>query len=127
MFMLHCSTSPFYPLFASLDVDARMHKGRNGLVLWDDTIRVGIETRKKIRALAKQTQGRDGTDERTAWFFDPFVPDVVTLKDSKFSPPLLRTPWEEIRPRCWHASPHAGRSPPMRAGTASATPRPIGP
>ena len=113
MFMLHCSTSPFYPLFASLDVDARMHKGRNGLVLWDDAIRVGIETRKKIRALGKQFKAAS-RDERTAWFFDPFVPDVVTLKDSRFSPPLVRAPWEEIptevlarEPACWTLAPEA--------------------
>jgi len=30
MFMLHSSTSPFYPLFASLDVGAQMMKGRSG-------------------------------------------------------------------------------------------------
>jgi ornithine decarboxylase len=113
MFMLHCSTSPFYPLFASLDVDARMHKGRNGLVLWDDAIRVGIETRKKIRALGKQFAVAS-SEPRKAWFFDPFVPDVVTLKDSKFSSPLLRTPWEDIptevlarEPACWSLAPDA--------------------
>ena len=50
MFMMHASTSPFYPLFASLDVGAQMMKGRQGEVLWDDTIRLGIELRKKLRA-----------------------------------------------------------------------------
>src|SRR6202453_1267814 len=37
-FMQYSSTSPFYPLFASLDVGAQMMKGRSGEVLWDDTI-----------------------------------------------------------------------------------------
>jgi len=87
MYMLHCSTSPFYPLFASLDVDAQMHKGRNGLVLWDDAIRVGIEVRKKLRTLRKQFIA-EAKGTRSAWFFDPFVPDVVTIDDSAFSPPL---------------------------------------
>src|SRR5580704_14986367 len=45
-FLQHASTSPFYPLFASLDVGAQMMKGRSGEVLWDDTIRLGIELRK---------------------------------------------------------------------------------
>lgn len=27
-FMLHASTSPFYPLFAALDVNAKMHEGK---------------------------------------------------------------------------------------------------
>ncbi len=44
-FLQHASTSPFYPLFASLDVGAQMMKGRSGEVLWDDTIRLGIELR----------------------------------------------------------------------------------
>ncbi|HEX3348387.1 MAG TPA: Orn/Lys/Arg decarboxylase N-terminal domain-containing protein, partial [Acetobacteraceae bacterium] len=53
-FMMHASTSPFYPLFASLDVGAQMMKGRQGEVLWDDTIRLGIELRKKIRRVAEE-------------------------------------------------------------------------
>lgn len=35
-FMAQASTSPFYPLFASLDVNARIHSGRSGLRLGDD-------------------------------------------------------------------------------------------
>ena len=53
-------------------------------------------------------------DVRSAWFFDPFVPDVVTLADSKFSPPLVRVPWEDIptdvlarEPACWALAPDA--------------------
>ncbi len=94
MYMLHCSTSPFYPLFACLDVDARMHEGRNGLALWDDAVRIGIETRKKLRTLGAEFAATN--DERTSWFFDPFVPDVVTPVGSKVSPDLDRVPWESI-------------------------------
>ena len=46
---MHASTSPFYPLFASLDVNARMHAGKAGEMLWDRCIELGIETRKKLR------------------------------------------------------------------------------
>lgn len=74
LYMLHYSTSPFYPLFASLDVGAQMMKGRAGQVLWDDTIRLGIEIRKKLRALAKGYAASAKTTD-DAWFFDPFVPD----------------------------------------------------
>ena len=76
MFMLHSSTSPFYPLFASLDVGAQMMKGRSGQVLWEDTIRLGIEMRKKIRALGR-AYAETETDPLRQWFFDPFVPDYV--------------------------------------------------
>src|ERR1700742_1675743 len=76
MFMMHASTSPFYPLFASLDVGAQMMKGRQGEVLWDDTIRLGIELRKKLRAVAREFEETEAEPDRR-WFFDPFVPDTV--------------------------------------------------
>ncbi|MEO8153671.1 MAG: Orn/Lys/Arg decarboxylase N-terminal domain-containing protein [Rhizobacter sp.] len=76
MFMQHSSTSPFYPLFASLDVGAQMMKGRSGEVLWDDTIKLGIEMRKKIRALRSGYEDTEA-DPARRWFFDPFVADVV--------------------------------------------------
>jgi ornithine decarboxylase len=75
-FMQHASTSPFYPLFASLDVGAQMMKGRSGEVLWDDTIKLGIEMRKKLRVLKRDYEVTE-TDPARRWFFDPFVPDVV--------------------------------------------------
>ena len=73
-FLQHASTSPFYPLFASLDVGAQMMKGRSGEVLWDDTIRLGIELRKKLRAMRNEFERRE-QDPARRWFFDPFVPD----------------------------------------------------
>ena len=79
-FMRYASTSPFYPLFASLDVGAQMMKGRSGVVLWDDTVRLGIEVRKKVRAMRREIEERESEPERR-WFFDPFVPDVVAVPD----------------------------------------------
>src|SRR6201997_3310249 len=79
-FMQHASTSPFYPLFASLDVGAQMMKGRSGEVLWDDTIRLGIELRKKIRAVRREFEEKETRPERR-WFFEPFVPDRVAIAD----------------------------------------------
>jgi ornithine decarboxylase len=104
--MQHASTSPFYPLFASLDVGAQMMKGRSGEVLWDDTIRLGIELRKKLRAL-KHEYDRSEDDLSRRWFFDPFVPDVVQWQG--------RTQrWEDVPtdtlasdPRYWQLAPGA--------------------
>ena len=79
-FMQHASTSPFYPLFASLDVGAQMMKGRSGEVLWDDTIRLGIELRKKLRAVRREFEEKE-RDPARRWFFDPFVPDRVAIPD----------------------------------------------
>ena len=47
-FMLHASTSPFYPLFAALDMNARMHDGPLGRKLWLDCVKLGIEARKLV-------------------------------------------------------------------------------
>jgi ornithine decarboxylase len=80
-FMLHASTSPFYPLFASLDVGAQMMKGRSGEVLWDDTIRLGIELRKKVRAIRREFEEKE-KDPARRWFFEAFVPDRVSLTDA---------------------------------------------
>ncbi|WMI91094.1 hypothetical protein RB536_04090 [Escherichia coli] len=47
-FMLHASTSPFYPLFAALDVNAKIHEGESGRRLWAECVALGIEARKAI-------------------------------------------------------------------------------
>src|SRR5580693_9703336 len=94
-FMQHASTSPFYPLFASLDVGAQMMKGRSGEVLWDDTIRLGIELRKKLRAVRQEFERRE-QDPARRWFFDPFVPDRVRLADAAQEGGVHEVPWESI-------------------------------
>ena len=47
-FMMQASTSPFYPIFASLDVNAQMHANGSGERLWATAVEVGIEARKLI-------------------------------------------------------------------------------
>ncbi|WP_313685199.1 ornithine decarboxylase [Pantoea sp.] len=47
-FMLHASTSPFYPLFAALDINARMHQGEAGRSMWHECVTLGIDARKAI-------------------------------------------------------------------------------
>ncbi len=47
-FRTFASTSPFYPLFASLDVNARMQDGEAGKYLWAECIKVGVDARKEI-------------------------------------------------------------------------------
>ena len=46
--MLHASTSPFYPLFATLDVNAKIQGSEAGLRLWHECVKVGIEARKLV-------------------------------------------------------------------------------
>ncbi|WP_315805117.1 Orn/Lys/Arg decarboxylase N-terminal domain-containing protein [Bradyrhizobium sp. SZCCHNS3002] len=94
-FMQHASTSPFYPLFASLDVGAQMMKGRSGEVLWDDTIRLGIELRKKIRAMRREFEEKE-KDPARRWFFEPFVPDRVSIPDAANPGASHDVAWEAI-------------------------------
>ena len=110
-FMLHASTSPFYPLFASLDVGAQMMKGRSGEVLWDDTIRLGIELRKKLRTIRHEFEEKEH-DPAKRWFFEPFVPDRVTVEGPDGTP--RDTAWEDVatadlasNPRYWELTPGA--------------------
>ena len=93
-FLVHASTSPFYPIFASLDVGAHMMKGRSGMVLWDDTIRLGIELRKKLRMIRREYDAKE-TDPARRWFPDPFVPDTVLWRgpDDRMA---HRVPWEDV-------------------------------
>ena len=94
-FLQHASTSPFYPLFASLDVGAQMMKGRSGEVLWDDTIRLGIELRKKLRAVQRELERKEA-DPARRWFFDPFVPDLVRLPDTAHQGGVHEVAWESL-------------------------------
>lgn len=110
MYMLHASTSPYYPLFASLDVGAQMMKGRSGEVLWDETIRLGIELRKKIRQLKAHFDSEREVERR--WFFDPFVPEWLDLPEMESFPAVELQRWEKVSterlasdPRCWALEP----------------------
>jgi ornithine decarboxylase len=94
-FLQHASTSPFYPLFASLDVGAQMMRGRSGEVLWDDTIRLGIELRKKLRAIRREFEEKEQDPDRR-WFFDPFVPDRVRVPSETIGGEPREIPWEQV-------------------------------
>ncbi|EAO6626616.1 ornithine decarboxylase [Salmonella enterica subsp. arizonae] len=65
-FMLHASTSPFYPLFAALDINAKIHEGESGRRLWAECVALGIDARKAILARCKMIR--------------PFIPPAVDGK-----------------------------------------------
>ncbi len=62
-YMKFASTSPFYPLFASLDVNAKMQEGAAGKKLWHDALITSINARKRLLEKAE--------------FIRPFLPPVV--------------------------------------------------
>lgn len=47
-FMLHSSTSPFYPLFMSLEVNAAIHADGNGQRLWSGAVSMANEFRRQV-------------------------------------------------------------------------------
>lgn len=65
-FMMHASTSPFYPLFAALDINAKMHEGVSGRNMWMDCVVNGINARKLILDNCQHIR--------------PFVPELVDGK-----------------------------------------------
>jgi ornithine decarboxylase len=112
-FLMNASTSPFYPLFASLDVNAKVHEGKAGEMLWDRCIELGIEARKKLREFGRHYASA-GRDAQEKWFFDPFVPDLVTIKGSRFTKDAENVAWEDLptdvlkrEQRCWVFDPKA--------------------
>ena len=107
-FLINASTSPFYPLFASLDVNAKIHAGKAGEMLWDQCIELGIEARKKLRQFGRH-YAQTGETEQDKWFFDPFVPNVVSIHNSPFSDDIRNVAWEDIptevikrEQQCWN-------------------------
>ena len=112
-FLQNASTSPFYPLFASLDVNAKIHAGKGGEMLWDRCIELGINARKKFREFVHHYK-EHGNGPEEQWFFDPFVPDVVNIKDSKFTKDANNVRWEDLptdvikhEQQCWNFNPTA--------------------
>ena len=65
-FMMYASTSPFYPLYASLDVNAKMQEGEAGRHLWEECIKLGVEGRKDVLS--------------NCTMLKPFIPQLVKGK-----------------------------------------------
>lgn len=65
-YMMHASTSPFYPMFAALDVNAQMHDGQAGRRLWRDCVKMGVEARKLLLKTCRQIR--------------PFIPRMIDDK-----------------------------------------------
>ena len=62
-FMANASTSPFYPMFATIAVNAKIHAGAAGRKMWLDCVKLGIDARKDIL--------------RRCHYIRPFVAPVV--------------------------------------------------
>jgi arginine decarboxylase len=105
-YMMHGSTSPFYPMIACLDVAAAMMDGPAGFALTDEAIREAIAFRKRVLAVAAEIRERDA--ER-GWFFGVWQPELVADPDGGAPRPFAQTPDEVLAsdPRCWLLEPGA--------------------
>ncbi len=65
-FLMNASTSPNYPLFASMDMNAKMHEGERGKIMWKNVVRLAIDVRKKILQQCR--------------YIRPFVPPTIDGK-----------------------------------------------
>ena len=77
----------------------------------DDTIRFGIELRKKLRAVRREFEEKE-RDPARRWFFDPFVPQRVSIRDAALEGATHEVPWEHVStdllardPRFWALAP----------------------
>lgn len=96
-FMMHASTSPLYPLIASLDVSAAMMDGPGGLALTSESIREAVDFRQTMATLhARHAATGD-------WFFTPWQPDSVVDPATGKAVAFQEAPAELLAedPACW--------------------------
>jgi arginine decarboxylase len=105
-YMMHGSTSPFYPMIACLDVAAAMMDAPGGLTLTGEAIREAVHFRQRFLNVGEELSGSEG------WFFGLWQPDTVrepksgkTVAFAKASEELLSTDpscWELVPGEKWH-------------------------
>lgn len=79
-FMLHTSTSPFYPMVASTEMSAAMMRGTSGMFLMRSSLSLAMDFRYEIKKLHKQNSN--------GWFFDVWQPNEL-----------------DHTPKCWPLKP----------------------
>ena len=82
-FMMHTSTSPFYPIVASTETAAAMMRGNVGRRMMDEAIERALRFRKEIKRLRAQSN---------TWFFDVWQPENIDKKEC----------WELKKEDAWH-------------------------
>ncbi|ALK29680.1 Orn/Lys/Arg decarboxylase N-terminal domain-containing protein [Burkholderia plantarii] len=96
-FMMHGTTSPFYPIIASIDVATSMMKGESGKALLRDAINDAVDFRKTMLTMAAKL-GKSGDH---GWWFGVWQPDEVQVDGKRV--PFLDVPNATLErdPTCW--------------------------
>ncbi|MCU0631719.1 MAG: arginine decarboxylase [Methanolinea sp.] len=106
-FMMHSSTSPLYPIMASLDVSSKMMEGSAGRVLTTESIEEAIRFRLTMaqihREISKAGKQKD-------WWFGMWQPDTVIDPKAKKKIPFADASLETLRdnPSAWVLHPGEG-------------------
>ncbi|EQA1694743.1 Orn/Lys/Arg decarboxylase N-terminal domain-containing protein [Enterobacter hormaechei] len=97
-FMMHGTTSPFYPIIASIDVATAMMDGAAGTHLMDEAIHDAISFRKTMVAVADRL--KSGSEQ--GWFFGIWQP-ARCLHEGK-SVPFAEADDDFLAstPECWY-------------------------
>ncbi|PIZ04598.1 MAG: lysine decarboxylase LdcC [Gammaproteobacteria bacterium CG_4_10_14_0_8_um_filter_38_16] len=91
-FMMHTSTSPFYPLVASCEVSGAMMKGRVGYHVINEAILCAMDFRKEITKLAKEN--------KHTWYYHAWQPKYIDKGEV----------WE-LEPKAdWHGFPNIDKN-----------------
>lgn len=101
-FMMHSSTSPFYPIIASNDITSAMMSGTGGRSLTDDSIKEAVSFRRTVARLnAEYTSKKD-------WFFNIWQPEIVHDPTTQESVLFYEAPSELLcsDPDCWTLKPN---------------------
>ncbi|GLV80162.1 arginine decarboxylase [Streptomyces hygroscopicus subsp. hygroscopicus] len=104
--MMHGTTSPLYPMIASLDVATAMMDGPQGEWLIDEAVTEAIRFRQEMVRLRKRVRS---AGDRPGWFFGVWQPDSVTDPATGARLPFDEAPPELLRTThsCWLLEPGA--------------------
>ncbi len=71
-FMMHTSTSPFYPIVASTETAAAMMRGRHGEKLINHALKEAFKFRREVERLRKEND-----QKAEGWFYDILQPESI--------------------------------------------------
>ncbi|MFJ4716984.1 arginine decarboxylase [Streptomyces sp. NPDC088785] len=105
-YMMHASTSPSYPMIASLDVAAAMMDGERGRELIAEPVREAVAFRQAMDRTGSRLAAADARD---GWFFGVWQPPYVTDPDTGERTAFAEAPADLLttRPSCWELEPGA--------------------
>ncbi|MDT0308432.1 Orn/Lys/Arg decarboxylase N-terminal domain-containing protein [Streptomyces sp. DSM 44917] len=103
-FMMHGTTSPLYPMIASLDVSTAMMDGPQGRWLLDEAVTEAIRFRRAVVRVGRRVAA---AGDRPPWFFGVWQPETVTDPATGDVLPFEEAPLELLagEPRCWQLAP----------------------